>query len=191
MASEDTKKHKTKFAADIEKAWQGACQIYLTQSGIDPHSQEWKFVKDTTHPQQVIDVIIETWAHYRNPSKSPASEVARSTIALSSRPKMNGFIASSKKGFNRLIGRNQSGLIIPVHSPHGPLHTTIDDRVNLQQKLSANPPNGKDFIDTGLAVTDQIQALNDSNVKTIVDAVVKFSDGLQALASVSETVLFL
>src|SRR5579871_7047258 len=128
MASEDTKEHKTKFAADIEKAWKGACQIYLTQSGIDPHSQEWKFVNDTTHPQQVIDVIIETWAQHRNPSKNPAPETTRSTIALSSRPKMTRFIASSKKGFSRLIRRNQFGLIIPVDSAHGPLHPTIDQR---------------------------------------------------------------
>ena len=72
------------------------------------------------------------------------------------------------------------------------LHRVIDDKANLQQKLSAKLSKRKEFAETGLGITEQIGTISESdNLKTIVEAVIKFSNGLQSLASVSQVVRLL
>src|SRR5215471_1718328 len=167
MSSVDIEDGKTKFAADIEKAWKQTCETYLSQSGIDKDSEEWKFVQDTEDPQQVIEVIIETWEHYRNPSKTPAPEEVYSAASTSStvRKTSSGLLARSKKHFNQLIRRKtlQETLIKPSSSAIRTPHSIIDDRAKLEQKLSAKSPKGTDVVETGLTVTGQLQAIGDSN----------------------------
>ena len=83
-------------------------------------------------------------------------------------------------------------LINPLLSGDRTSHRIIDDKVNLQQKLSAKLSKGKEFVETGLGVTEQIGTISESeNMKTIVEAVVKFSNGPQSLASVLQVVRFL
>ena len=57
--------------------------------------------------------------------------------------------------------------------------------------LSGKPSKGKDAVETGLEVTAQLQTLTESDkLMTLVETVMKFSDGLQSLASVSDVVSF-
>jgi len=61
----------------------------------------------------------------------------------------------------------------------------------LKQKLSRNPPKGKAVVDHGAALTDAIAGASESDIlKTVVDAVEKFSGALQNLVNISQVVRF-
>ena len=111
----DAEPHKIEFAVTIEKAWKEACRMYLSESGLKEDSEEWRFVMETEHFSQIMDVLIETWANYNHPVGPATSESASSPQFVvpsthSASEKIN-FKAKVKRGFNRTFGRKESGKI--------------------------------------------------------------------------------
>jgi hypothetical protein len=183
----ETTSSQTKFAATIQTAWGKACDIYLKESGLKVDSEEWKFIKDTKDPGQIIEVITNTWTHYTNQSTITTTAPTQ-YIAASSKPKkQTGFRAT----VNRMIGRKSTGNILVQSSAiqHGQSH--VDERSALVEKMSGKHSKGKAIATTGLEITTQLQSITNSDtLKTVVDTVVKFSDGLQQLADMSAVVSF-
>ena len=125
----------------------------LSESDLKEDSEEWKYIK---HFAQVIEVISTTWAHYNNPSGSVSSKPAHfvsSTINV----KNGGFRADVRCKF-KLRDRKKSGEIFVRLSPE----TTqtegqpayVDQRLQLEQKLSGKISTAWTAIDTGLQLTD-------------------------------------
>src|SRR5947207_13857528 len=104
---------KTSFAAAIKQGWERVCEEYLSQSDLENDSQEWKFVRDTRDPQQIINVIIEMWTQYQSRSKN---SVESARFATSSAPQTTGLRARLKRCCNRIICRKESGQIL-LHPP--------------------------------------------------------------------------
>ena len=175
------KARQAKFQQAITKAWEEACQLYLKESRLDNNSAEWKFILDTNDAQQVIHVLTETWA-----MRSSKDD----TLFVGSPPKNRGVMARATQKVARSIGRRESGRILrqPADGANTP-QSTIDERSELKQRLSGNPPKGKAAVDSGAELTDVVLAASQSDtLKTIVDGIEKFSDALQNLVSISQVV---
>jgi hypothetical protein len=185
---------KKSFAATMEDAWKEACNTYLTESGLEKDSEEWKFIMETKESSQIIQVINATWANYNNPvaAADSAGHVSSPQFVTSSSPaaKKDGLKARVKHGFNKMLGRKESGKILrqPEQS------TTVNqpsymERLQFEQKVSGKPSKVRDATEAGLQLTEAVEAMNGSeSIKTVVDCVLKFSNGLQPLVTLSDTV---
>lgn len=177
--------NQTKFAATIQKAWEKACDIYLKESGLKADSEEWKFIKDTKNPHQIIEVITNTWTHYTKQSTTTTTEPTQHIASSSKVKKETGFKAT----FNRVIGRKPTGKILVQSSAIQHHQSHVDERSALVEKISGKRSKGKAIATTGLEITTQLQTITNSDtLKTVVDTVVKFSGGLQQLADMSAVV---
>jgi hypothetical protein len=173
---------ETKFAVNIQKAWIKACEIYLSESGVKEGSEEWTFINETKDTSQIIAVITETWAHYNNPSTSTAPEPARSVTSSS---------GVKKTAFNRIFGRKEPRKVLlqPAPSAEGIQQSYVHERSDLMERLTGKKSKRKAAAETGQDITSQLKTIIDSDkLQTVVESVLKFSDGLQALVSVSEVV---
>ena len=57
----ETEEKKTSFAAAIKKGWERVCDTYLSESGFDRESEEWKFVRALS----ITDIGLGTFkAHF-------------------------------------------------------------------------------------------------------------------------------
>jgi len=195
---------QAKFAQTITKALQKACQTYLKESGLDENSEDWKRILATEDPQQVVDVINATWAQRNtqgdthndgtHKDSTPEDDTHRMPSSAPKSTKRD-YKAVTKRIFNRAIGRKESGHILrhpaDISTPNVSTQSYIDTRSDLKQKLSRNPPKGKAVVDHGAALTDAIAGASESDIlKTVVDAVEKFSGALQNLVNISQVVRF-
>ena len=190
-SSNGPRPRKAEFAAAIEEGWKKACETYLSESGLKEDSEEWKFIKETKHFSQITDIINETWADYNNPAGCDSSEPAHFVTASSHDVKTIGFKAIVKSRFNKIIGRKESGKIFlqPQSSRSSIQPSYVDERLQLEQKLSGKPSKGQHVIETGLHITDQVEAMNGSQkLKIVVETVLKFSNNLETLVSGLELV---
>ena len=191
---DDAEPLKTEFAVTMEKAWREACTMYLSESGLTEDSAEWTFIMETERFSQILDVVNETWANFNNPvghasSSGPAS--SPQFVTSSPRGKKIDFVAKVKRGFNITIGRKESGNIFlqPQFRAATIEPSYIDQHLQLEKKLSGRHSKGRNAAEMGLQLTDQIKATGVSeNMKTVVGTVMKFTDGLQSLVSVSDLV---
>jgi hypothetical protein len=178
---------ETKFTVTIQKAWKKACDIYLEESGLNVDSEEWKFINNTKDPSQIIQVITETWTHYNTQSTTTATEPMQYATSSNSRKK-----TGLKATFKRVIGRKETGKILVEPSAIPSQQSYVDECASRIEKLSGKHFKGKAIATTGLKITTQLQTIGypSDNMKTVVDTVVKFANGLQSLADLSTVVRF-
>lgn len=173
----------------IKDDWNKASETYLSESGLKEDSEEWKYIKETQTSSQIVEVINATWAHYNNPSGRSPSEPVQFVTSTPS-VKNAGFRAGVKRKFNKLIGKKESGKIFvrPAETEVQPAY--IDHRLQLEQNLSGKPSTARKAIDVGLQLTDHIQtAAGSEKIKMMVNTVLKFSNQLQTLITISDLVI--
>jgi hypothetical protein len=178
---------ETKFATSIKNGWKKACETYLNESDLKEGSEEWKYIMETQRFSQINEVINETWAHYNNPI-----DHASTPQFVTPSFKTTGY-KTIKRKVMKAVGIKESGKIFLQPDSSAPLKTSdVDARIRLEQKLSAKPSEGRKVVDVGLQITDQVQAMGESEkLKTVVGVVLKFSNSLESLVGVSQLVICL
>jgi hypothetical protein len=189
---EDVEPSQKMFAATITAAWEEARNTYLSECGLKEDSKEWKFISETKHFSQIIDVVNETWASYNNPAGCASSgQVSQFVTSSPNSIEKPGVKTKLKRRLNKALGRKESGKIfLQPQSSAAPVQSSyIDEPSRLEEKLLGKHSKVRNAAETGLRLTGQVQAMMGSeNIKTVVSRVLDLADSLEPLVKASELV---